>query len=223
MADQSKPLDWNGETPVSLRFDDPYYSLENGLNETRYVFLTGNDLPQRFCDGFHIAELGFGTGLNLLASLQLWRQSGISGKLHFTTFEAFPLEAEDMIRAQAAFPDLAEIAQELAPFWKSGATRFELPDLTFEMKVGDARESLPRWDDQADAWFLDGFAPAKNPELWDDALMAQVASHMSPGGMAATYTAAGHVRRALAAAGLEVVRIPGYGRKRHMTQARKGR
>jgi len=221
MADQSKPLDWNGETPVSLRFDDPYYSLENGLNETRYVFLTGNNLPQRFCDGFHIAELGFGTGLNLLASLHLWRETGILGKLHFTTFEAFPLEAEDMIRAQAAFPDLAEIAQELAPFWKSGATSIELPDLTFEMNVGDARESLPRWDDQADAWFLDGFAPAKNPELWDDALMAQVASHMSPGGMAATYTAAGHVRRALAAAGLEVVRIPGYGRKRHMTQARK--
>lgn len=221
MADQSKPLDWNGETPVSLRFDDPYYSLENGLNETRYVFLSGNDLPGRFCDGFHIAELGFGTGLNLLASLHLWRETGIPGKLHFTTFEAFPLEAEDMIRAQAAFPELAEIAQELAPFWKSGATRFELPDLAFEMKVGDARESLPLWTEQADAWFLDGFAPAKNPELWDDALMAEVASHMSPGGMAATYTAAGHVRRALAAAGLDVVRIPGYGRKRHMTQARK--
>lgn len=221
MADQSKPLDWNGETPVSLRFDDPYYSLENGLNETRYVFLTGNDLPERFCDGFHIAELGFGTGLNLLASLQLWRQSGIPGKLHFTTFEAFPLEAEDMIRAQAAFPELAEIAHELAPYWTSGATRFELSDLTFEMRVGDARESLPLWTEQADAWFLDGFAPAKNPELWDDALMAEVASHMSPGGMAATYTAAGHVRRALAAAGLDVVRIPGYGRKRHMTQARK--
>ncbi|MFY0621844.1 MAG: tRNA (5-methylaminomethyl-2-thiouridine)(34)-methyltransferase MnmD [Pelagimonas sp.] len=221
MADQSKPLDWNGETPVSLRFDDPYYSLENGLNETRYVFLTGNDLPQRFCNGFHIAELGFGTGLNLLASLHLWRESGITGKLHFTTFEAFPLEAEDMIRAQAAFPELAEIAQELAPFWKSSATRFELSDLVFEMKVGDARESLPLWTEQADAWFLDGFAPAKNPELWDDALMAEVASHMSPGGMAATYTAAGHVRRALAAAGLDVVRIPGYGRKRHMTQARK--
>jgi tRNA U34 5-methylaminomethyl-2-thiouridine-forming methyltransferase MnmC len=222
MADQSKPLDWNGETPVSLRFDDPYYSLENGLNETRYVFLTGNELPDRFCDGFQVAELGFGTGLNLLATLQLWRQSGTQGMLHFTTFEAFPLDAEDMIRAQAAFPELADLAAELAPFWQAGARHFTLPDLVFEMNVGDARESLPVWEGQADAWFLDGFAPAKNPELWDEALMAQVALHMSHGGTAATYTAAGHVRRALAAAGLEVTRLPGYGRKRHMTQARKG-
>lgn len=218
MTDHSS-LEWRGETPVSNRFDDPYFSLENGLEETRHVFLQGNTLPERFCDGFHIAELGFGTGLNLLAVLQLWRQSGTAGQLCFTTFEAFPLTPAEMIRAQATFPDLADLAAELVPYW--GQTRFDLPDLRFEMIQGDARRTLPNWHGLADAWFLDGFSPAKNPELWSPKLMSDVAAHMAPGASAATYTAAGHVRRALVAAGLEVTRLPGYGRKRHMTQAKK--
>ncbi len=219
MADQSRPLDWRGETPVSTRFDDPYFSLENGLAETTHVFLTGNGLPRRFRDGFHIAELGFGTGLNLLAALHLWRTTGQTGVLRFTSFEAFPLSPQDMIRAQAAFADLAPLAREMAPLW--GAPRFDLHDLRFELIMGDARRTLPPWEGSADGWFLDGFSPARNPELWDPSLMAEVARHMAPGGTAATYTAAGHVRRALQAAGLEVERIKGYGRKRHMTIARK--
>lgn len=93
--------------------------------------------------------------------------------------------------------------------------------MTLEIVRGDARETLPGHDGLADAWFLDGFAPAKNPELWGDALMAEVAAHTAPGGTLASYTAAGHVRRALAAAGLEVTRAPGFGRKRHMTVARR--
>lgn len=218
MADHHS-LDWRGETPVSTQFDDPYFSLENGLDETRHVFLQGNGLPDRFCDGFQIAELGFGTGLNLLAALQLWRKSGITGQLRFTTFEAFPLSAPDMTRAQAAFDDVADIARDLAPQW--GKTTFEIEDLRFEMVEGDARETLPQWQGKADAWFLDGFSPAKNPELWSPELMAEVGAHMAPGASAATYTAAGHVRRGLVAAGLEVTRLPGYGRKRHMTRAIK--
>lgn len=214
-------LDWRGDLPVSTRFDDPYYSLENGLAETRHVFLRGNGLPERFRDGFHIAELGFGTGLNLLAALALWRATGQAGRLRFTSFEAFPLAADEMIRAQEAFPELAGLAAELAPRWQEGAQRFETADLVFTLIEGDARETLPAWDGRADAWFLDGFAPARNPELWGEALMAEVARHMAPGATAATYTAAGHVRRAIAAAGLEVTRAPGYGRKRHMTTARK--
>ncbi|MBV6636000.1 MAG: tRNA (5-methylaminomethyl-2-thiouridine)(34)-methyltransferase MnmD [Mameliella sp.] len=219
MPDQSSDLDWRDEIPVSTRFDDPYYSLENGLAETAHVFLSGNGLPDRFRDGFRIAELGFGTGLNLLAALRLWRASGQTGVLHFTTFEAFPLSPAEMTRAQARFPEIADLAGALAPHW--GQARFDLPDLHFEMIQGDARETLPRWDGLADAWFLDGFSPAKNPELWDADLLAEVARHMPPGATAATYTAAGHVRRALAAAGLEVTRVAGYGRKRHMTTALK--
>ena len=220
--DDQTPLDWrDGRVPVSTRFDDPYYSLDNGLAETQYVFLDGNDLPDRFVDGFHIAELGFGTGLNLLAALDLWRRSGQSGQLHYTTFELYPLNAADMIRAQQEFPEVADIAQELAPFWEQGAVEFTLPDLSFHMITGDARQTLPHWETQADAWFLDGFAPAKNPELWEPDLLAAVGAHTAPNGTAATYSAAGAIRRALVAGGFAVERIPGFGRKRHMTVARK--
>jgi tRNA U34 5-methylaminomethyl-2-thiouridine-forming methyltransferase MnmC len=215
---QEPELKWReGRTPVSTRFDDPYFSLENGLAETEYVFLTGNGLPARFAPGFHIAELGFGTGLNLLAALRAWRRAGIDGPLRFTTFEAFPMAPEDMIRAQAAFPEVADLVTELGPFW--GDEEITLPDLHLTIVTGDARLTLPKWSGQADAWFLDGFAPAKNPELWDPALMQAVHDHSAAGGTAATYTAAGHVRRALAEAGFAVTRLPGYGRKRHMTQA----
>lgn len=214
-------LDWRADVPVSRRFDDPYYSLDNGLAETRHVFLQGNGLPDRFRDGFHIAELGFGTGLNLLVALQAWRASGIGGTLHMTSFEAFPLTAPDMIRAQEAFAEMAPLARELAPFWEAGARQIDLPDLRFDMIVGDARTTLPDWYGQADAWFLDGFAPSKNPELWEPPLLGEVADKLVPGGTLATYTAAGHVRRALSDAGLVVTRLPGYGRKRHMTVARK--
>ncbi|MFZ5964565.1 tRNA (5-methylaminomethyl-2-thiouridine)(34)-methyltransferase MnmD [Thalassococcus sp. BH17M4-6] len=219
MAHQN-PLDWrSGDIPVSTRFDDPYYSLDDGLEETRHVFLQGNDLPARFRDGFHIAELGFGTGLNLLAVLQLWRDSGQKGVLRFTSFEAYPLPPADMIRAQAAFPSLRALAQDLAEHW--GKDTIELPDLAFTLITGDARQTLPNWSGAADAWFLDGFSPAKNPELWEDRLLREVARHTTPGGTAATYSAAGHIRRTLDAAGLVTHRVPGYGRKRHMTIARK--
>lgn len=220
--DDQTPLDWrDGRVPVSTRFDDPYYSLDNGLAETQYVFLAGNGLPERFKNGFQIAELGFGTGLNLLAALKLWRDSGQTGQMRFTTFELYPLAAADMTRAQAEFPEVADIAAELAPFWEQGATDIDLPDLQFRMITGDARQTLPKWADQADAWFLDGFAPAKNPELWEPDLMAEVGQHTAPDGTAATYSAAGAIRRALEAGGFTVDRIPGFGRKRHMTVARK--
>lgn len=218
---QTAEIEWrDGGVPVSTRFDDPYFSLENGLAETEYVFLDGNGLPGRFRDGFHIAELGFGTGLNLLAALRLWRASGQTGQLHFTTFEAFPMATDDMIAAQTRFHDLAGLSAELAPFWHKGAQQIGLPGLRFELIEGDARQTLADWQGQADAWFLDGFSPVKNPELWQPALMAQVASHTAPGGTAATYTAAGFVRRGLEQAGFDVARRAGYGRKRHMTTAR---
>lgn len=215
-------LEWrDGDVPVSVRFDDPYFSLENGLAETAHVFLAGNDLPARFRDGFHIAELGFGSGLNLLAALKAWREAGVDGVLRFTSFEAFPMEGEAMIRAQSAFPELQDLARELAPYWRAGAIEILSPDLHFTLIAGDARRSLPNWSGQADAWFLDGFSPAKNPELWAPSLMAEVGAHTAPGGAVATYTAAGFVRRGLEAAGFRVERAPGYGRKRHMTRGWK--
>ena len=215
-----RALDWREGIPVSTRFNDPYYSLDNGLAETWHVFLAGNDLPARFRAGFHVAELGFGTGLNLLACLKAWRASGCGGVLRFTSFEAFPMQGADMIRAQSAFPEIADIAEELAPYWLEEAQQIRLPDLDFSLVLGDARARLPLWQGAADAWFLDGFSPARNPELWEPGLMAELARHSAPGATAASYSAAGHVRRALEDAGFRVTRMPGYGRKRHMIRAR---
>ncbi|HLQ18512.1 MAG TPA: tRNA (5-methylaminomethyl-2-thiouridine)(34)-methyltransferase MnmD [Tabrizicola sp.] len=213
--DQTPMLDWRDETiPVSLRFDDPYFSLAGGLEETRHVFLTGNGLPDRFHDGFHIAELGFGTGLNLLATLIAHRGPGL---VRYTSFEAFPMTAADIARALAAFPEVSGIATVFLRKWESGATVLTFENLVATIILGDARETLPAWNGRADAWFLDGFSPAKNPELWSPDLMVEVARHTAPGGTFATYTAAGHVRRALSDAGFKVTRQPGFGRKRHMS------
>ncbi|WP_166673630.1 tRNA (5-methylaminomethyl-2-thiouridine)(34)-methyltransferase MnmD [Rhodovulum visakhapatnamense] len=218
---QRAEIDWReGGVPVSVRFDDPYFSIADGLAETRHVFLAGNGLPGRFVPGFHIAELGFGTGLNLLATLIAWRAAGVPGPLRFTSFEAFPMAPEAMDRALRAFPEARAVADPLIAAWAEGARRIETDDLHAEIVEGDARETLPRWPGRADAWFLDGFSPAKNPELWSPELMAEVARHTAPNGTAATYTAAGFVRRGLTEAGFEVTRQPGFGRKRHMTTAR---
>lgn len=210
-------VEWrDGIVPVSTRFDDPYFSLGNGLAETRHVFLAGNGLPARFGPGFHVAELGFGTGLNLWAALMCWRAAGMTGPLRYTSFEAYPLDAATMARALQAFPEILAVAQPLLAQWAEGP-HLRLPDLEADVILGDARQSVPGWQGRADAWFLDGFSPAKNPELWSPDLMAQVARHTRPGGTFATYTAAGHVRRALADAGFTVERRPGHGTKRHMT------
>ncbi|WP_298853717.1 tRNA (5-methylaminomethyl-2-thiouridine)(34)-methyltransferase MnmD [uncultured Ruegeria sp.] len=220
MADQRAKLTWTeDQIPVSDRFDDPYYSLQNGLEETRHVFLAGNDLPARFTPGFHIAELGFGTGLNLLTVWSEWEKSSQTGSLRFTSFEAFPMAPEDMRHALEAFPELQPWSSRFLAHWNGRACNLET--LQFEVIIGDARETLPHWTGLADAWFLDGFSPAKNPELWGAGLMQDVANHTVTGGTAATYTAAGFVRRGLEDAGFNVTRTPGYGRKRHMTRACK--
>lgn len=216
MQDQTAQIEWrDGKVPVSTRFDDPYFSLENGMDETRHVFLAGNDLPARFRDGFHVAELGFGTGLNFLVALQTFRDAGCGGRLYFTSFEAFPMAMPDLHAALSAFDGLPDDLARTAAFPET----LEGPDFVLRVIVGDARDTLPAWQGRADAWFLDGFSPAKNPELWSPELMAHVGTHTATGGTAATYTAAGFVRRGLADAGFAVERVAGYGRKRHMTRA----
>lgn len=208
-------LDWReGAIPVSRRFDDPYFSLNGGLAETRHVFLAGNDLPARLRPGFHVAELGFGTGLNLLALAELAQVP-----LRFTSFEAYPMRVDELARAHAAFPELAPLAAELRSGWP--ARRFQVGHVAVEIIEADARTALPDWQGQADAWFLDGFSPAKNPELWGEDLMAEVGRHTASGGTFATYTAAGHVRRALAAAGFAVARVQGFAGKRHMSRGQR--
>ncbi len=212
-------LSWrDGATPVSDQFDDPYFSIRNGLEETCHVFLAGNDLPRRFRPGFHIAELGFGTGLNALASLALWRTSGQAGILHFSSFEAYPLSADETAKALEAWPQLGPDVDWLVAALRQGQTEIDAPGFHLSLIIGDANETLPDWKGRADAWFLDGFSPAKNPELWKAGLMAEVAAHTAPSGTFATYSAAGHVRQALDRAGFDVERMPGYGTKRHMSR-----
>lgn len=214
-------LDWTeGGIPVSRRFDDPYFSLGNGLAETRHVFLDGNGLPRRFVPGFHVAELGFGTGLNMLATLIAWRAAQVPGVLRFTSFEAYPLPADAMARALDAFPEARAVAGPFLAQWRAGARQIRDDGLEAEVIVGDVAQTLPGWQGLADAWFLDGFSPAKNPGMWTAEVMAEVARHTAAGGSFATYTAAGHVRRALQAAGFQVERKPGFGHKRHMSAGR---
>jgi len=221
MAEQTAKLDWRDGVPIARDFDDPYYSLEDGLAETTHVFLGGNDLPERFGGSFQIAELGFGTGLNFLVTWAAWVAAGRPGTLHFTSFEAFPMEPEDMAAALAHFPDLQTYTDKLLTHWQPDSDAVRFPDgPTLKVIIGDARETVTQWDRNADAWFLDGFSPAKNPALWEPALLKAVGQYTKPGGTAATYSAAGHVRRGLEDAGFTVTRTPGYGRKRHMTRAR---
>jgi tRNA U34 5-methylaminomethyl-2-thiouridine-forming methyltransferase MnmC len=219
VPDQTIPdtalLEWRGSLPVSTRFDDPYFSLANGLDETRHVFLDGNNLPARLTPGFQIAELGFGTGLNLLA-LAMVAQVPI----RFTSFEAYPMATCDIARALQGFAQVALVAAPFLQHWASGARSFQVGQVAVDVVIGDARETLPQWPHKANAWFLDGFSPAKNPELWGDGLMAEVARHTAPGGSIATYTAAGFVRRGLQAAGFATERQKGHGHKRHMTTGR---
>ncbi len=212
--DDEPALDWRcGGVPVSRQFDDPYFSLGGGLDETRHVFLTGNDLPARLTSGFHVAETGFGTGLNALALAQV-----AMVPVQMTSFEAFPMSRAQMEQAHAAFPDLADLAAQLRDGWGQGTIQLDQVALT--VVLGDVRDTLPAWPDAADAWFLDGFSPAKNPQMWGADVMAQVGAHTAQGGSFATYTAAGHVRQALSDAGFDVVRSPGFGRKRHMSRGR---
>jgi len=213
---QNTKISWVDGVPVSSMFDDPYFSANDGLAETRHVFLAGNALPERFCDGFHIGETGFGTGLNLLAAWVLWVQSGQTSALKFTSFEAYPLSPENMGKALSKWPELNLYAKRFLAALQPDYS-VDLPDLKFQMILGDAAQTLPRWQTRVDAWFLDGFSPGKNPDMWSAELMRQIGLHSRKSATFATYTAAGHVRRNLAAAGFEVSRIKGHGKKRHMT------
>ena len=216
-SDPLRPsLTWRQDVPVSERFDDPYFSRENGLEETRHTFLRGNDLPERLRPGFHVAELGFGTGLNLMALAAI-----APCPIRMTSFEAFAMAPEDLARATARWQDdLGPVRAALLAAYDPRGGTFQIGPVTLTLLIGEAATTLPDWTGTADAWFLDGFAPARNPELWSDDLMQQVARHTSAGGTFATYTSAGAVRRALGAAGFTVRKVPGFGRKRDMSVGR---
>lgn len=221
-------LEWTDNlTPVSTVFADPYYAREDGRAEARDVFVRGNGLPERWADksSFSIGELGFGTGLNFLETWRLWTEvAPRNARLNFISFELWPLEAEQIATAISPWPDLAEPRASLLANWhiSLGAQRvLDTNGVTLTVVVGDARTELARWNGVVDAWYLDGFSPASNPELWEAGLMRDVFERTAPGGTFSTYTSAGWVRRNLVAAGFEVAKVPGHGRKRERLQGRR--
>ncbi|MFN3815847.1 tRNA (5-methylaminomethyl-2-thiouridine)(34)-methyltransferase MnmD [Brevundimonas sp.] len=215
-------MDWSEPgAPRSRRFGDVYYSLEDGLAESRAVFLAGCGLPDAWHGRarFTVAELGFGTGLNIAALLHLWRDSGATGRLHVFSVEGFPVARDDAARALSAWPEIAEASRALLERWPAATPGFHRVDLpawsaTLDLAVGDAAWALEQWSGAADAWFLDGFSPALNPDMWSDAVLDGVAARSAPGARLGTFTVAGAVRRGLAERGFQVDKRPGHGRKR---------
>lgn len=221
-------LAWENGSPRSLDYDDVYFSRDGGLAETRHVFLSGNDLPRRFrhAQRFTLGEIGFGSGLNFLAAMALWDSIAPAGAtLHYLAVEQHPFTSDDLVRAQAAWPELAPHAAELAQVYPplvNGYHRRELRGgrVVLLLLFGNADAMLADLHARVDAWFLDGFAPRHNPALWSRALFDRIASLTGNGGTLATYSAAGAVRRGLEAAGFEIRRSPGFGRKREMSCGR---
>lgn len=221
-------LDWDEHgQPLSRSYGDVYFSRANGLEETRHVFLAHNRIVER-CQALPaggrlvIGETGFGTGLNFLCAWQaLAEHAPHDARLHFISVEKFPLTQADLQRALALWPELTPYAEQLLAQYRAmhpGFQRLLLDGgrVVLTLMIGDVLECLPQLDAKVDAWFLDGFAPSKNPEMWTDTLFAELARLSAPGATLATFTSAGFVRRGLIAAGFAVVRVKGFGHKREM-------
>jgi len=221
-------IDWSDGIPRSRSFDDVYFSRENGLEETRHVFISHNRLLERFRDvpdagSFVIAETGFGTGLNFLAAWQAWDQQGPSKNacLHFISVERQPLKPDDLARALSLWPELRGYADQLLQQYPEpvcGAHRLVLAGgrVRLTLFFGDVLDAWRDLDFQADAWFLDGFAPARNPDMWSEDAIGAMRGHSRPGATLATFTSVGEVRRLLTKVGFTMQKVPGYGRKRDM-------
>lgn len=225
-------LDWKDGQPYSERFGDVYFSIDSGLEETRHVFLKGNDLAERFAalsvdESFCIGETGFGTGLNFLCAWQLFERTAPAGaSLDFFSVERFPLSDDELRRALALWPELSPLAEVLLARWHRrvpGWNRWNFAGgrVRLTLMCEDVDEALPQLPQHCvDAWFLDGFSPAKNPEMWSENVLANVARASRDSATLATYTSAGWIRRGLQQVGFDVEKVQGFGRKREMTCGR---
>lgn len=227
-AIETANIEWRDGVPCSTRFDDVYFSRDDGLEESRHVFIAHNRLAKRFAavpagGSFVIAETGFGSGLNFLAAWQAWEASGPGENacLHFVSAERYPLDRDDLKRALSLWPELGEYASQLIEHYPppvGGAHRLVLGGgrVRLTLFLGDVLEAWHELDFHADAWFLDGFAPAKNPDMWSEAAIGALRSHSKPGTTISTFTAVGEVRRLLTGAGFTIHKTPGFGRKLEM-------
>ncbi len=242
--DTQAQLRWNEDgLPISTRFDDVYFSRDNGLAETRHVFLQHNDLLDRWrnLSGNHsrfvIGETGFGTGLNFLAAWQLWRQTVTSeAHLHFVSVERYPLNKADLRQALKLWPELAPLSSALIEAYPSHTgsgfhcLSFDGGQVQLTLIIDEAAAGLEQMlasdhplhqsaGTKVDAWFLDGFAPAKNPDMWRQQLFDVIARLSTRGTSLATFTAAGLVKRGLQQVGFSIEKVPGFGHKREMIRA----
>ena len=236
---QHAKIHFNQEnTPVSDKFDDVYFSNQDGLAETHYVFLEGNQLWERWVNyqeaHFVIAETGFGTGLNFFAVTTLFREfrqkhpDSPLKRLYFISFEKYPLLLDALQQAHLAYPQFSHLAQHLQQHWLNpiqGCYRFHFDETTLDLWFGDVAENLPQLGDymnsKIDAWFLDGFAPSKNPDMWNEQLYQQMFRFTKPQGTFATFTAASAVRKGLENAGFNIKKRKGFGKKRECLSGQK--
>ena len=228
-------LDWSRPgIPAATNFGDIYFSVDGGLTETESVYLAGCGLPDRWHESekkrghgrerFTIGELGFGSGLNFLAAWRMWDASGPkNAHLHFVSVEKFPFSREELKRALTAWPELASYSKRLLALWPGrvkGTHRLHVSDtVTLTLLHDDVTAALKDLTGNIDAWFLDGFSPAKNPAMWSKEVMADVARLSAPGATIGTFTVAGAVREALKDAGFAVEKKEGFGRKRQRLEA----
>ncbi|EFF83582.1 tRNA U-34 5-methylaminomethyl-2-thiouridine biosynthesis protein MnmC [Acinetobacter haemolyticus ATCC 19194] len=234
---QTAELDWEMvdgiDLPISKQFGDVYFSKDNGLLETRHVFLNGNDLSERLSQlndyqYFCVGETGFGTGLNILTLWQLWQQirPNNHSHLHVISVEKFPLRRTDLIRALNAWPELAPLAQKLIaqyPLPIAGCHRLSFPEERFsiDLWLGDAQDIFPNIPktQAVNAWFLDGFAPSCNPDMWQENVLNNIVRLSDFGTTFASFSVAGVLKRGLKQHGIQISRPRGFGHKREMLKA----
>ncbi|PKF25765.1 bifunctional tRNA (5-methylaminomethyl-2-thiouridine)(34)-methyltransferase MnmD/FAD-dependent 5-carboxymethylaminomethyl-2-thiouridine(34) oxidoreductase MnmC [Pseudomonas hunanensis] len=222
---QHAQIDWDDQgRPHSRHYDDVYFAVNEGIEETKHVFLGQTRLAERFANlAPHactvIGETGFGTGMNFFCTWQLFDQHAHSdARLHFVSVEKYPLDHADMARAVRLWPELAAYTEPLLEQYVAvhpGFQQFTFAGgrVTLTLLIGDVLEQLPQLDAQIDVWFLDGFAPAKNPDMWTPELFAQLAQLSHPGTVLGTFTTTGWVRRSLVEAGFAMKKVPGIGKK----------
>lgn len=209
----------------SADYGDIYFQPNKGRDESHYVFLEKNHLPGRFAaaeGGMQVAELGFGTGLNFLLTAQLWQERARGGELLYVSIEKHPLTKADLARVLSFWPEFGANAAALLaqyPPALEGFYHLRFKNVRLMLCLGDVADVLPALSGAFDAWYLDGFSPAKNPAMWSADLFPLIAARTKPGGTLSTFSSAGAVRSGLAAAGFAVEKVPGYGVKRDMTVA----
>ncbi|MDE1152877.1 MAG: bifunctional tRNA (5-methylaminomethyl-2-thiouridine)(34)-methyltransferase MnmD/FAD-dependent 5-carboxymethylaminomethyl-2-thiouridine(34) oxidoreductase MnmC [Micavibrio sp.] len=222
-------LQWSDDGAIeSADYGDVYFQREKGMDESRYVFLQGNKLQERFAalhGNFSIGETGFGSGLNFLLTAKLFLEHApADARLTFVSIEKHPIEKADLAKVYEYFGELAPLPElvlaQYPPLIDGFHTlQFMGGRIRLLLLLGDIAAMLPQLNGTFDCWFLDGFAPVKNPDMWGDAIYAAIAARTKPGGTLATFSSAGHVRRGLAATGFKVRKIKGFGFKWSMTIA----